>query len=330
MGENKFSRRDFIRSALASCAGLADLSFIGNAFSQEFDSVAGENVAKNTPMDEGRPSVTAFSAGMHRAAHQILDEPKIFDDPMALTILGGQGKTWLFSHLERFQARRSMRAFIVLRSRYAEDELTRAVQRGVKQYVILGAGLDTFPYRNPYPGSRLRVYEVDHPATQAWKRRRLQGMGMAIPGSLTFAPVDFEKQTLNEGLRQAGFNKKEPAYFSLLGVVIYLTRAAALETFKYVASLPRGTEIVFDCGVSDSLLTEYKRLVREKRASQMMKIGEPWLTYFDPVALANDLRQIGFSRVGDLGSAAANERYFKDREDGLRVSGGGLLIKARV
>ncbi len=332
MDDGRISRRDFLYRAAACCAsaGLINLTFMENGFSQGLDPVDGERVAKNTPMDEGRPSATAFRAALLRAAHQLIDTPKVFDDPIALKILGAQGESWVRSNVERLQKSHYMRAFIVLRSRYAEDELARAVQGGVRQYVILGAGLDTFPYRNPNPPSRLRIYEVDHPATQSWKRRRLQETGIAIPDSLTFAPVDFEKQTLGEGLGRAGFKDREPTFFSLLGVVVYLTRAAAADTFKYVAALPRGSEIVFDCGVSDDSLTGFEKLARDRRAEKMAAIGEPWLTYFDPESLTNDLRQIGFKAIEDFGPEAANERYFKNRTDGLRVAGGGHLIKARV
>ena len=119
----------------------------------------------------------------------------------------------------------------------------------MRQYVVLGAGLDTFAYRNPYPVSRLRVFEVDHPATQVWKRARLQETGIAIPESLTFAAIDFETQTLSDGLQQAGFKADEPVFVSMLGVIVYLTRDAAMSTLKFVGSLPPKTEIVFDYAI---------------------------------------------------------------------------------
>jgi methyltransferase (TIGR00027 family) len=285
---------------------------------------------KSTPMDEGQPSSTARRAAMLRAAHQILDNPKVLDDPMALRIIGTEGESWLRSNLERLQEARFLRAFIVARSRYAEDELAEAIQRGTRQYVILGAGLETFPYRNPYAESRLHVYEVDHPATQSWKRKRLLEAGITIPNSLTFVPVDFERQTLADGLSQTGFKANQPVFFSFLGVIIYLTREAVMDTFGFVASLPPGSEIVFDCPVPTSSLSEAQELAREARADRMAAIGEPWRTYFDPPSLASDLRQMGFKQIEDLGPEAANKRYFEDRTDGLRLAGGGHLMKARV
>jgi methyltransferase (TIGR00027 family) len=281
-------------------------------------------------MEEGRPSATALGAAIHRAVHQLLDDPKILDDPLALRIIGANAESALRANLWRFQKSRFLRASIVLRSRYAEDELACAIRRGVRQYVILGAGLDTFGYRNPYPESLLRVFEVDHPATQSWKRVRLREAEIAIPDSLTFAPVDFEQQTLADGLNRAGFRAEESAFFSMLGVVVYLTKTAVMETFKFVASLPAGSEIVFDYGILPSMLSENQRSARESRASRVAAIGEPWITYFDPVSLAHDLLGIGFKQVENFGPEEAKDRYFKDRTDGLRVSESSCLMKARI
>jgi methyltransferase (TIGR00027 family) len=325
----RISRRDFLQTILA--AGLfSGLVYPEPVFGQAPSTDVQDDKARGSRMDDGRPSATALGAAFLRAAHQVLDQPRILEDPIALRILGSEGESALQSYPERYGAGRALRAFIVLRSRYAEDELVRAVQAGVRQYVILGAGLDTFPYRNPHPVSRLRVYEVDHPATQAWKRRQLQQAKIAIPDSVTYTPIDFEKQTLGDGLGSAGFNKKEPAFFSMLGVVIYLTKSAVLGTLKFVASLPSGSEIVFDYCVPPSLLPEGPRSAHESVANRAAALGEPWITYFDPSALAGELRHMGFGLIEDTGSQEANQRYFKDRSDGLSISGAGRLMKARV
>jgi len=140
-------------------------------------------------MREARPSRTAYMVAMRRAAHQIFDNPKVFDDPIALAILGPGAEERLRSE-PRFLNRlgRAVRASMAARSRYAEDQLARAIESGTRQYVILGAGLDTFAYRNPHPQPDLRVFEVDYPATQEWKRERLAAAGISAPPSLTFAP----------------------------------------------------------------------------------------------------------------------------------------------
>ncbi len=280
-----------------------------------------------TRLAEGRPSRTAQATANLRAAHQLVDQPRIFDDPLALRIIGAQAEAAVRANAGR-GALASFRPFVAVRSRYAEDELARAVQRGVRQYVVLGAGLDTFAYRNPYPVARLRVFEVDHPATQAWKRACLQNAGIPVPESLTFAAIDFETQTLAGGLGQVGFRADEPAFFSMLGVVIYLTRDAAMGTLKFVASMPSGTEIVFDYAVSPSALSETDRHRHDDVARQVAARGEPWLTYFEPAVLAGDLRGIGFTQVEDLGPGEIHDRYFKGRLDDLRLTGVARLLKA--
>jgi methyltransferase (TIGR00027 family) len=323
------SRRAFLGSLVAGGLGAA-MTDLGLAMAQTDAPVALPKNNANTRMDEGRPSVTAQFAAVLRAAHQLLDDPKILDDPLALRIIGGQAEARVRSSLDKFQVMPSLRALVVLRSRYAEDELARAVMRGVRQYVILGAGLDTFPYRNPHRVSNLRLFEVDHPATQRWKRSRLREAAIAIPDNLTFAPIDFERQTLLEGLRAAGFQAGQPAFFSLLGVVIYLSKEAVTETLKCIASLSPGNEIVFDYSIPASALNDRERSPREALAKRAAAIGEPWITYFDPDYLTGELSRLGFKYVDDLGPDEANDRYFKGRSDGLRVSVSSHLMKARV
>jgi methyltransferase (TIGR00027 family) len=173
-----------------------------------------------TPMETGRPSATAFGAAALRAAHQLLDAPPAFEDPLALRILGPRVAAAIVEDPQRAGAPASLRALVSLRSRHAEQALADAVGRGVRQYVVLGAGLDTFAYRNPFGARGLRVFEVDHPATQRWKRERLAEAGIEVPVRASFAPVDFERDTLADGLARAGFDADAPAFFSLLGVTV--------------------------------------------------------------------------------------------------------------
>src|SRR5580658_4555991 len=162
-------------------------------------------------MQEGKFSRTAHRVAIRRAAHQLLDHPRVLDDPLALRIIGSEAAEELRTNPKEHHAfSRAFRAFMAARSRYAEDELASAVALGVTQYVVLGAGLDTFAYRNPHPG--LRVFEVDHPATQTWKREQLQAASIPVPPSLTFVPVDFEQQTLADGLEHSGFNASATAF----------------------------------------------------------------------------------------------------------------------
>lgn len=173
---------------------------------------------KGESMNERQPSRTALGAAGYRAAHQVLEGGKVFSDPLARTILG-DGADAIIAGLSADPAQQRMRIFMAARSRFAEDCLGAAVSRGVRQAVVLGAGFDTFALRNPYSDLGLRVFEVDHPATQAWKRKRLSEVGLAIPASLTFAAIDFESDDLGHGLRDAGFDPDHPAFFIWLGVV---------------------------------------------------------------------------------------------------------------
>lgn len=266
---------------------------------------------------------------MRRAAHQLIDRPRVFEDPLALRILGAVAAARLQNNLDRESSRtsRALRAFMSVRSRFAEDGLAQAVERGVRQYVILGAGLDTFAYRNPF-ADRLRVFEVDHPATQEWKRGQLAAAGIIPPPSLTFTPVDFERQTAIDGLKTAGFRSDEPAFFAWLGVTMYLARDTVMRMFALIASLPEGGGVAFDYGVEPSLLGPMERLVLEAFALRVASIGEPWTTFFEPRGLAANLRVMGFEQVEDLGPDDINARYFKGRADGLRVGALAHLMKA--
>jgi len=152
-------------------------------------------------MRVGEPSKTALAVAVHRAAHQVLEQGQIFTDPLALRILGEDAER-LVREADEQPWRRRIRVFIAARTRFAEDALAAAMELGVSQVVVLGAGLDTYAYRSPFQ-DRLRMFEVDHPATQAWKRQRLEETGIPIPDALTFAPVDFEGQTLADGLAAA-------------------------------------------------------------------------------------------------------------------------------
>jgi methyltransferase (TIGR00027 family) len=272
-------------------------------------------------MQEAQPSRTAMRVALRRAAHQLFDRPLVFDDPLALAIIGSTAAAALRNDPDAEHGRfaRSLRAFMAVRSRIAEDALARAVCRGATQYVVLGAGLDTFAYRNPYPA--LRVFEVDYPATQEWKRRMLGEASIAIPSSLTFAPVDFERQTLAGGLALAGFDAHAPSFFSWLGVTMYLSDEAIASTLALVASTPDGGGLAFDYAVPRSSLGFMERLAFDAVARRVEAAGEPFRTFFDPAELRARLAQLGFTAIEDLGGDELNARYFSSRVDGLRVGG---------
>ena len=284
-------------------------------------------------MKESGPSITAQRVAIRRAAHQLMDDPKVLDDPVALRIIGKEISSALQADPHEFEntpLSPYLRAFVAARSRYAEDELALSIQRGVCQYVILGAGLDTFAYRNQYPEGALRVFEVDHPATQTWKRKRLNEVGISLPDDLTFTPVDFETQTIEEGLRSAGYDPGKGTFFSWLGVTEYLTTDVVMATLRFVASAPMGSAIVFDYMLSPSLLNPAQRARFDAFAQRVALAGEPWQTFFDPGSLTSNLRSMGFARVEDNGPEDINTRYFNDRKDGLRVGSLSHLMKAQI
>ncbi len=284
-------------------------------------------------MKEGQPSATALRVAMRRAAHQILDDPKVFDDPIALRIIGEESASALEADPRRYETTllsSYLRAFIAARSRYAEDELALGVRRGVSQYVILGAGLDTFAYRNPYPRGTLRVFEVDYPSTQTWKRARLEEIGRTLPSDLRFAPIDFEKQKLEEGLRLAGYDSGKCTFLSWLGVTEYLTTEVVMATLRFIALAPVGSGVVFDYMISPSWLTSAQRSGFDALSRRVASAGEPWKALFDPGLLTKELRTMGFRYVKDNGPEEINARYFKGRKDGLRVGSSSHIMNAWV
>jgi methyltransferase (TIGR00027 family) len=270
-------------------------------------------------MEHAIASKTALSVALRRAAHQIHDSPIVFNDPLAVSILGAT----YAEQLRRTPLRAdrpfsiALRAFLVARSCYAEDNLRRAVETGVDQYVLLGAGLDTFAYRNPY--AHLRVFEVDHPATQQWKRELLQRSQIAIPASITYTPVDFERQSLPEQLNHAGFNQSAPAFFAWLGVVPYLTLEAFRATLSFIAAQSPGSGVTLDYGQPRSVLPRLERLAHDSLASRVEKAGEPFRLFFTPAEIAAELSL--FHNLEDLGAPEINARYFRGRTDQLAMRG---------
>ena len=274
-------------------------------------------------MKTGVPSKTAQSVAVRRAEHQLFDFPHILEDPIAPWIIGPEAAmSMIFGCWTAYlPASRYLRAFMAARSRYAEDQFARAIASGTGQYVILGAGLDTFPYRNPYSNCGLRVFEVDHPDTQEWKRHRLALMAIPVSSLVTFVSVDFEHQRLDIELERRGFRFDEPAFFSLLGVTPYLTNRAVMDTFKLIHSFCPGNAIAFDYALPPQALSERERVASDALSDRVARVGEPFKSAFGPEALANDLKQVGFRRVESPTTDHINALYFRNRLDGSRVRG---------
>lgn len=278
----------------------------------------------------GQPSRTAHQVAILRAVHQFLDEPVVFDDPMALPVLGPQMADAVREDPFQFNdpLRRGLRAALVARSRFAEDRLAQAVLGGVKQYVVLGAGLDTFGLRNPYADRNLRVFEIDHPSTQQWKQALLQESGISVPDSMTFVPHDFENGSLADALRNGGFHFDEPAYFSWLGVTVYLEQDAVFETLRFIASLSKGSAVAFDYRLTQNHLNPMGRFIGEHIRQMVAHQGEPWKSAFDPVPFHQELGKLGFTVIEDVGPVELNAGYFARRKDALQTGGGFRLACA--
>lgn len=268
------------------------------------------------------PSRTALRVALQRAAHQVLDQPPVFVDPLALDLLGltpTAGDQAYPGWLDDTPIARVFRASMAARSRFAEDCFAAARQRGVRQFVLLGAGLDTFAARLGPQATDLQVFEVDHPAMQAWKRQRLQEAGLPMPPGHRFVAVDFERHSLGEGLLAAGFVRTQPAWFSWLGVTMYLSAPALNATWSLVAGLPAGSGILFDYMLPPELHPPRAAAFFQGLAQRVAAAGEPFCSFFKPSELRAHLLALGFTRVEDLSPMAMDARYFHGRTDGLRV-----------
>jgi methyltransferase (TIGR00027 family) len=273
-------------------------------------------------MKSDEPSRMALMVARQRAAHQLLDHGAILDDPFAMKILR-EDERYLLQFSNEHPLASIGRLFTAARSRIAEDALSKAVERGVRQVVILGAGLDTFALRNPH-AARISIFEVDHPATQAWKRQRLVGAELAPPSWLTFVPVDFERDDLQQKLNSAGFQSTSAAFFTWLGVVPYLTHDAIGSTLDYMASI-QNSEVVFDYMEPPEAFSEEIRGVVTERTEQLEKTEERWASRFEPAGIAAILRAHGFCDIEDISFQQIASRFGRDVQ-GLATGQAGVHV----
>lgn len=262
---------------------------------------------------------TALGAALQRIAHLLVDgEPKIFVDTLAQRLVGVSDE----DVIKAKAAFPESTAAWVLRSRYAEDRLTEAIARGVKQYVVLGAGLDTFAYRMAGAFDGLRVFEVDTPESQSWKRRRLEEANIKIPASLEFVPCNFESQSLPEAFSRSTFVRSQSAFVSWLAVTMYLQREAIEKTLRWVAGLGPSTEMVLTYCVPEARSAAGVRF-----ADQM---GARFVSFFSTAEMERLLRETGFEETRPLTFEEARSVYFGARTDGLQPSTVEFLMWARV
>lgn len=281
-------------------------------------------------METSQPSRTAHGAAMHRAAHQLLDRPPVFADPLALKIVGQEAAQTLRdgSGRQAMVEFAPLRAFIAVRSRFTEDCFGEAYANGVRQYAILGAGLDTFAYERSKIFHDLSIFEVDHPATQGWKKTMVREAGLEPPASLTYAPVNFETETLCDGLVRAGFDFEKPAWFAWLGVTPYLSLKAITATLSFVASLEHGSGVVFD--YAEGVRGDENSPGLKAMAERVAAFGEPFRSFFTSAEMIALARRCGMRNIEDFDAQTLNARYFANRNDGLKLLGRGHLLKATV
>jgi methyltransferase (TIGR00027 family) len=276
-------------------------------------------------MRSGQPSKTALVAARHRAVHQVLESGRTFFDPLAWTILGDDDQKRTLAEARQNPQTRRLRLFIAARHRFAEDCLTSAVGRGTRQLVILGAGLDTFAYRNPHPG--LVTFEVDHPDTADWKRRRLQESRISVTDNVVYVPVDFEGEDFVDALARRGFDRTQSAFFMWLGVVPYLTPSAITTTLRGIASVT-GAEVVFDYSARLSNPSGAVVQARDQLRSRTTAVGEPLQDPIDPEEFHQLLATTGFVDVDDLAGNDIRARILGVAQSSDQS--GGHLVRAAV
>jgi methyltransferase (TIGR00027 family) len=287
-------------------------------------------------MREGAPSATAEVVAALRATHHLYDHPRVFADPHAIDMLRWPWRLACRTGLVQAMTRaggaglRRTVAQVVGRSRYAEEQLEAAIARGVGQYVILGAGMDTFVHRRPDLLSGLRVFELDHPSSQAHKRGRFAALGLALPPRLELVGVDLERESVRDALARSSYDPRVPAFFSWLGTTYYLGRQAILATLRAIAACtPPASSLVLDYRVPPELVEAADRRPIARHDWFTALRGEPQFAFLPAEEVGREVQACGFVVDEDLSPRALEERYFRDRRDGLRPISNLRLIHLR-
>jgi methyltransferase (TIGR00027 family) len=283
-------------------------------------------------------SRTADAAAAIRASHRLYFPPTVFDDPFALDLTSAGWRQICESRFLHWviveKALGSLRPIagqVLSRARYAEDCLEEAVGEGIDQYVIVGAGLDSFALRRPDLSRHVTVFELDHPDTQNAKRVRLAALGHELPDGLEFVPVNFEIDTVDDALAKSSFSGDKRAFFSWLGTVPYLSEEAIFSALAAVSSVASaGSQLVFDYVVPDDLLDDADRRTAARIRRFTARRGEPIVSFFEPAALCDRVSELGYRVLENLAPAEQNRRYFSDRSDGLTTSAGSYYMRLSV
>lgn len=304
-------------------------------------------------MNDEQISRTAQMTAFNRGYHSRNDAQVIFDDGLAFELLGHEVRSSIEQQMLatlravnpdaassfgdddsalRWIMQTSAAAPIVLgRAKYAEELLERAAADGVGQYVLLGAGMDTFAFRRPDLLANLRVFELDHPVTQKYKRQRLDELGWQLADNLQMVPVDFTRSALIEGLQTAGFDPLVPAFFGWLGVTYYLTHGEVIGTLRDIASsAAKGSEIVFDYLDTAAHIDRLASPRVQRMIEGVRELGEPMLSGLDPLTLEDELAQVGLTLVENLSPMDIHNRYFMGRTDHYRACEHVHFARARL
>ena len=266
--------------------------------------------------DEKAPGYTATLAAVGRAVHAESESPLVADH-LALGLAGEAGATLMAQMTSQLPeaSRQSFGLAFAIRTRFVEDAIAAAIQEGIGQYVILGAGLDSFAYRRPELSQRLKIFEVDRAASQAWKRSRLEKMGIAIPVSVAFIPLDHETDDLRAALVDAGFDPTAPAMVSAIALTQYLAQPAIERILELVASFAARSRLMVTYVVPAGELSEMAAAGLAWTMSQAEEHGESFLSMFRPVEFDELLRRSGFSRVEEVGPRELIQTYLAGRPD---------------
>ena len=282
-------------------------------------------------MAAGSPSRSAMLTAAARALHRADGPPWVLDDPFAAGLAGEGGDAMVDRVRERLSpvALSGFVHWVALRGRFTEDLVAAAAGEGIDQYVILGAGLDSFAYRHQRLVERLRIFEIDHPASQAWKRARLAELGVTVHPNVVFAAIDFETQTLRQGLSDAGFDFGKPAVFSWIGVTMYLTRSAIEMTLRDIAEGSSGSRLVMTYNQPFQVLDEFSRRVTSELAAAIGEGGEPFISLFSPIEARALLVSAGFVDIADYGRKELQARYVTEAAN-VQVAGAQRILVASL
>lgn len=281
-------------------------------------------------MFPGQPSRTLLRAAIRRAAHQLFDRPLIFNDPVVVRLVPEVLETGNRDMVEdpRTPDGALFRLWFATRMRFAEDRLAQAAARGARQYVILGAGLDTFPWRQPDFASTMQIFAADHPATLVWIQQRLRERGLVRPPNLIFVPVDLEEMRLDTQLAACGFDSSLASFCSALGVTQYLERATIDALLGFMAELPHGSEIVFSFAPPDVELSDADVATATRSIVRTAMLGEPWKSRLPTAELTGCLKDLGFRHIFHLTPELARQSYFAEHQQTARAPGWEQIIAA--